>query len=134
MTINSTIDLSNYLLNQCGFSYILTAKMNQDCLEVCTIYSYSLFIYLIIFIFILWTLEHILLTFQRFFGIIRQVNGPNDHPSSTSFMQLYRLLSVYSLVKPPKTGNCTILEGIQNPLSTVDVSMSTISYKVLSIN
>jgi len=53
MTISSTIDLSNYLLNQCGFSYILTAKMNQDCLEVCIIYSYSLFVYLIIFIFIL---------------------------------------------------------------------------------
>jgi len=33
-----------------------------------------------------------------------------------------------------KTGNCTILEGIQNPLNTVNVSLSTISYKVLSIN
>lgn len=49
-------------------------------------------------------------------------------------MQLYRLLSVYSLVKPPKTGNCTILEGIHNPLGTVNVSISTIFYKVLSIN
>lgn len=34
MTIKSTIDLVEYLLNQCGFEYVLTAKINQDCLEV----------------------------------------------------------------------------------------------------
>lgn len=34
MTIASTIDLVEYLLNQCGFGYVLSAKMNQDCLEV----------------------------------------------------------------------------------------------------
>lgn len=30
ITIKSTIDLVEYLLNQCGFEYVLTAKINQD--------------------------------------------------------------------------------------------------------
>lgn len=34
VTINSTIELSKYLLDECYFSFVLTAKMNQDKLEV----------------------------------------------------------------------------------------------------
>lgn len=34
VTIKSTIELSQYLLNVCKFAYVLTAKMNQDNLEV----------------------------------------------------------------------------------------------------
>jgi len=34
ITLQSTIDLVNYLLNDCGFAYVLTAKFNQDSLEV----------------------------------------------------------------------------------------------------
>lgn len=34
VTIQSTIDLSNYLINNCGFEYVLTGKMCQDPLEV----------------------------------------------------------------------------------------------------
>ena len=34
VTLLSTIDLCNYLLNDCGFHYVLTSKMNQDALEV----------------------------------------------------------------------------------------------------
>lgn len=34
VTLKSTIELSKYLLEQCGFKYILTCKMNQDRLEV----------------------------------------------------------------------------------------------------
>lgn len=34
ITINSTIDLTNYLLDKCEFSYVLTSKFNQDSLEV----------------------------------------------------------------------------------------------------
>ncbi|KAF0750100.1 Uncharacterized protein FWK35_00013842 [Aphis craccivora] len=33
---------------------------------------------------------------------------PNDHPSTTTFLRLFRLLSVYSLIKPLKTGKFTI--------------------------
>jgi len=34
ITIQSTIDLVNDLLNDYGFIYVLTAKLNQDRLEV----------------------------------------------------------------------------------------------------
>jgi len=37
ITIQSTIDLVKYLLNECDFKYVLTAKFNQDNLEVFTI-------------------------------------------------------------------------------------------------
>lgn len=33
-TLQSTIDLVEYLLNECNFAYVLTAKFNQDHLEV----------------------------------------------------------------------------------------------------
>lgn len=48
---------------------------------------------------------------QTFFGIVRQVYGPNDHPTCPTFLQLYRMLSVHSLIISPKSGNCTIFEG-----------------------
>lgn len=34
ITLKSTIDLIDYLLNDCNYKYVLTAKLNQDCLEV----------------------------------------------------------------------------------------------------
>lgn len=34
ITLKSTIDLVTYLLNNCGFNYVLTSKLNQDALEV----------------------------------------------------------------------------------------------------
>lgn len=40
----------------------------------------------------------------------RQATGPNDHPTTPTFLQIYKMLSVYSILKPPKTGNCKILE------------------------
>ena len=33
--------------------------------------------------------------FQRFFGIIRQHNGPGDNPTVGSFLQLFRMLCIY---------------------------------------
>ncbi|KAL4092139.1 hypothetical protein QTP88_026695 [Uroleucon formosanum] len=79
VTIRSSIELSKYLLYDCGFSYVLTGKMNQDPLE-------------------------------KFFGMIRQAAGPNDHSTGTTFLHLYRILSIYSVLRPPKSGNCTILD------------------------
>jgi len=43
VTLKSTIDLTEYLLNKCGFNYVLTNKMNQDSLEV-RIIKYTLII------------------------------------------------------------------------------------------
>ena len=34
VTLRSVVDLSKYLLTSCNFDYVLTAKLNQDCLEV----------------------------------------------------------------------------------------------------
>lgn len=34
VTIKSVINLSKHLLEECEFKYVLTSKMNQDCLEV----------------------------------------------------------------------------------------------------
>lgn len=40
----------------------------------------------------------------------RQATGPNEHPTTPTFLQVYKMISAYSLLKPPKTGNCKILE------------------------
>ena len=45
---------------------------------------------------------------QRFFGIVRQCGGGNDHPTLTHFCQLFRMLSVYSLVKPIAPARCNV--------------------------
>ncbi|XP_077255585.1 uncharacterized protein LOC143893743 [Temnothorax americanus] len=47
---------------------------------------------------------------EKFFGTIRQAAGSNDHPSCSTFLQLYKLLSVYSVIKPPIYGNCTVTD------------------------
>lgn len=50
---------------------------------------------------------HIFYIFQHFFGMLRFRGGLNNHPESTRFAQLYRLMSIYSLVKPTKGSNVT---------------------------
>lgn len=40
VTINSTIELSKYLLDSCGYDYVLIGKMCQDPLEVINIKKY----------------------------------------------------------------------------------------------
>ncbi|GAB0088967.1 hypothetical protein DMENIID0001_034350 [Sergentomyia squamirostris] len=42
---------------------------------------------------------------EGFFGMVRTACGSSDHPDSLLFIQVYRLLSFYSLVKPPKGSN-----------------------------
>lgn len=43
ITLQSTIDLVEYLLNKCEFTYVLTAKCNQDNLEVNFIFLIDFF-------------------------------------------------------------------------------------------
>lgn len=43
ITIQLTIDLVEYLLDKCEFSYVLTAKCNQDNLEVIIIWNKNCF-------------------------------------------------------------------------------------------
>jgi len=40
----------------------------------------------------------------------RQATGQDDHPTTPTFLQIYKMLSAYSILKPPKTGNCKIIE------------------------
>ncbi|KAK3926389.1 Transposable element P transposase [Frankliniella fusca] len=42
---------------------------------------------------------------EHFFGDIRTACGSGSHPDPLIFIQLYRLLSLYSLVKPPRGSN-----------------------------
>ncbi|XP_077502979.1 uncharacterized protein LOC144113650 [Amblyomma americanum] len=50
---------------------------------------------------------------------LRQAGGQNEHPTFPTFLQLYRMLSLYSLVKPPKFGNCTVLDKRQAAVVTL---------------
>lgn len=47
-------------------------------------------------------------------------SGANDHPSTPTFIQVYKLLSVYAILKPPKYGNCTVDEDI--PINLITIS------------
>ena len=33
--------------------------------------------------------------------------GSNDHPSTTTFLKIYKILTLFSILKPPKSGNCS---------------------------
>lgn len=35
-------------------------------------------------------------------------SGANDHPATPTFLQVYKFLSVYAVLKLPKYGNCTV--------------------------
>lgn len=52
---------------------------------------------------------------------MRQSSGSNDHPDSTVFLQLYRLLGTYSLIKPPKGSNVSGEELFSALVSTNDL-------------
>lgn len=45
-----------------------------------------------------------------FFGMIRSAGGCNDHPDTPTFLQLYKILSLFGIMRPPKKGNCTVVE------------------------
>lgn len=47
----------------------------------------------------------------KVFGKTRQAACDNDHPDMLTFLWLYRMLSVYKLLKPPRFGNCEAIEA-----------------------
>ncbi|KAH9371407.1 hypothetical protein HPB48_022273 [Haemaphysalis longicornis] len=47
---------------------------------------------------------------ECFFGTVRRSGCQNDHPTMPTFLQVYHLLSVYKLIRPPKFGNCQLTE------------------------
>lgn len=52
---------------------------------------------------------------------MRQSCGPNTHPEPRVFAQLFRLLSIYSLVKPLKGSNITGGEMLTTLLNLDDL-------------
>ncbi|EZA62621.1 hypothetical protein X777_07435, partial [Ooceraea biroi] len=102
VTIKSTLDIVNYLTLDAGFDSVLTGRLNQDSLEV--------------FLNPLKPNEQI-----RFFGSIRQAAGSNDHPGITTFLQSYKILSTLSMLKPPRYGNCSVIEDSKPLISISDI-------------
>lgn len=51
----------------------------------------------------------------------RQATGPNDHPNCPTFLQVYKMLTMYSILKPPKTGNCMILDSTTPKITISDL-------------
>ncbi|KAH7939419.1 hypothetical protein HPB52_012507 [Rhipicephalus sanguineus] len=46
---------------------------------------------------------------RRYPGV-RQAAGENDHADMPTLVQLYRMLAVFSVLKPPQFGNCEARE------------------------
>lgn len=57
--------------------------------------------------------------------MMRSSCGSNDHPDSVIFMQIFRLISTYSLVKPPKRSNISGGEILSSLFSVHDPNMSS---------
>lgn len=64
--------------------------------------------------------------FQMFFGMVRQSCGADDHPSANQFLYVYRLLSVNSLIKPPRRANV-----VSDPVAIFQ-TMKSIKHEPLS--
>ncbi|KAK3931275.1 Transposable element P transposase [Frankliniella fusca] len=62
---------------------------------------------------------------ERFFGLMRQSCGAHTHPEPKVFAQLYRLLSIYSLVKPVRGSNITGGEMLSTLLDLTDLKEQT---------
>jgi hypothetical protein len=43
--------------------------------------------------------------------MIRHAAGSNDHPGMPTFLQMYKILSTFSVIKPPQYGNCTVFKN-----------------------
>lgn len=59
--------------------------------------------------------------FQHFFGVTRSFGRNRDHPDPLLFSQIFRLLSCYSLLKPPKGSNVEGGELLSSLVSSDDL-------------
>ncbi|KAE8738110.1 hypothetical protein FOCC_FOCC016420 [Frankliniella occidentalis] len=58
---------------------------------------------------------------EHFFGHIRGSCGSNNHPDPIMFIQVYRLLSTYSLIKPPRGSNVSGADMLETLLKLKDL-------------
>lgn len=63
------------------------------------------------------------------FGIIRGCCGSHDKPDPLLFIQVYRLISFYSLVKPPKGSNVDGVEIFESLLKYEDIEQQVSNEK-----
>ncbi|KAK3914473.1 Transposable element P transposase [Frankliniella fusca] len=91
VSLKAAKEPTEFLIKNCKFKYVMTARFNQDALE-------------------------------RFFGLVRQSCGGNTHPEPRVFAQLFRLLSIYALVKPVRGSNITGGEMINTLLNLKDLN------------
>jgi len=106
VSLKGALELSEYLCNKVGYSYLMTRRINQDNIEVSPYYEviyYFIFKKLLKLLLIYINCSYLLL--KHLFGNLRQGCGDNQHPDPLQFKQIYRLLSCYSLIKPPKGSN-----------------------------
>ncbi|KAK3931076.1 DNA transposase [Frankliniella fusca] len=57
---------------------------------------------------------------EHFFGHIRSACGSNNHPDPIMFIQVYRLLCTYSLIKPPRGSNVSGADMLETLLKLKD--------------
>lgn len=100
VSLQGALQLVEYLSRDVGYKYLMTRRINQDALEVSS-HPYLPRYYSEGFNY----KNNISYHFQHFFGLIRQSCGPNQHPDPIIFIQLYRLLSTYALISPPRGSN-----------------------------
>ena len=81
----ATLELLSFIINRCGFKYLMTARLNQDSLEVavalCSILKAN-FCSVFMFSFKSIKFQEILLIFRD------NASGSNDHPDSQTFLHL----------------------------------------------
>lgn len=52
---------------------------------------------------------------------MHQAVGPKDHTTTPTFLHLYKIPFVYSVLKPPTYGNCTITDNDLSEVSLTDL-------------
>lgn len=78
--------------------------------------------------------KHCLLTFQRFFGIMRYACGSNDHADHVLCTSIPASLLFFILVKPPKGSNVTGTELLGTLMKTKEFMTATKGQKNSGLN
>ncbi|KAK3919697.1 Transposable element P transposase [Frankliniella fusca] len=95
VSLKAAKELIVFLITKCNHKYVMTARFNQED------------------------------ALERFFGLVRQSCGGNTHPEPRVFAQLFRLLSIYSLVKPVRGSNITGGQMVTTLLNLEDLNTKT---------
>lgn len=60
--------------------------------------------------------------------------GPSNHPNAKTYAEVHRLLSIYSLVQPPKGSNVSGVENLKSLMSVDDLIAKAEKDRKESIN